>query len=1039
MSASKPFKPGKKLSLYGLEVQSQDGVLTVRDGIGVPPPEPRPTAADLAERDVLLEKIRQEWIENWQGCSLQRRVVEQLELQDQPGALAELRVQVSGAEGQSTQALPLGPQLIPLFEQCGRWMWVLGQPGSGKTSVLHELVHRLGGRASRNQARPVPVVLNLSTWKPQERSLARWAAAELERRYQVPVKLSLRWLESSALVLLLDGLEQVPPEARLECVQAIQRFAFGYSQAGVVVSCDPQAYAELAPHLEAHLALRLLPLEAAQVEASLRLAGRGALACYRAWAERPAMQAALQSPLLLDLFLLAVANGAAETLVDVASPEELRQRLLENYAGKALEDFALPEGATREDAQRWLAWIARNLRQRRQRTLFQESLQPDWLPPGALQTRYAATVRWPARLIVGGYALAALGMLPLIFPDSDMNVLILVSAGLLLLLASLFVFGVAQGLFDRGEYARIRPPGYLTWSWSGALKALWITAYTGYMNFFPAIVVVNGLQRLRLPRRDWRFAGISYSSGIASLHVILALLLCSPLLLIFLGFLARPQENVNLVLVGLSLFIGYVVSVANAGYAFGGRAVFQYNTLMRLLRGQGLLSADLEDFLYGAAECHLLCPEGSGYAFIQPALLDYFAALDASAVVELQACLQEAEVARLAGDPERAVQEYGRALAYEAWPQSLEVTRTEAQQFLAQCQASWAELLLEDERFDEALACLSEAVEYAAPQQREAALELRGQVLASQAQAYLRLAEQLFQEGANLKAIQAYSQALEYTAWEGVWLAWQGRAYAHYFRDDYLQAVADCTRAIQANSQAGLAWAVRGECHCRTRQYELAVADCTRALELGGDPAWLLPLRGDALRRLGQFEPALADLNSALALEPQDQDSLHARGLLHLAQGRYAPALDDLLQACNLSQGSAMPYSFFWLAVAYRLQGSFEQAGDFLGEAIQEAERLHHDLFTWENALNLALFCLLDEDTESAGELYQEVLDNHPPAFRIRKAVQDLDDLLAFLPDLPQAAHWQGVLLASLSNGEPNRRRRPLSRRARRGRPAESG
>ena len=64
-------------------------------------------------------------------------------------------------------------------------------------------------------SQPAPVVLNLSTWSPQFRDLKSWVVAELRAKYGVHRRLGTRWLEQNRLLLLLDGLDEVPAPVRV--------------------------------------------------------------------------------------------------------------------------------------------------------------------------------------------------------------------------------------------------------------------------------------------------------------------------------------------------------------------------------------------------------------------------------------------------------------------------------------------------------------------------------------------------------------------------------------------------------------------------------------------------------------------------------------------------------------------------------------------------------------------------------------------------------------------------------------------------------
>src|SRR5207249_86947 len=100
-------------------------------------------------------------------------------------------------------------------------------------------------RFEKNPEYSAPVVLNLSTWKSRRGTLANWIEAELKAKYFVPPRRSRQWLAKSRLTLLLDGLDEVAPESRAACVQAINAFLGQTGAPGIAVCCRLTDYLSL--------------------------------------------------------------------------------------------------------------------------------------------------------------------------------------------------------------------------------------------------------------------------------------------------------------------------------------------------------------------------------------------------------------------------------------------------------------------------------------------------------------------------------------------------------------------------------------------------------------------------------------------------------------------------------------------------------------------------------------------------------------------------------------------------------------------------
>ena len=115
---------------------------------------------------------------------------------------------------------------------------VLGEPGAGKSFSLERITCHHARLALRDPAAPVPLLLKLGLWTRADKPLAAFAEeqlGELGRHL-----LALR--DQGRAVLLLDGLNEIPPSQRAAKAAQIRELADDRRWAAVVMSCRERDY-----------------------------------------------------------------------------------------------------------------------------------------------------------------------------------------------------------------------------------------------------------------------------------------------------------------------------------------------------------------------------------------------------------------------------------------------------------------------------------------------------------------------------------------------------------------------------------------------------------------------------------------------------------------------------------------------------------------------------------------------------------------------------------------------------------------------------
>ncbi len=127
--------------------------------------------------------------------------------------------------------------LEALYDRLGHTMVLVGPVGSGRSTLLRELCLVLVERARNDPEAPIPVVVDLATWraygtrKPTE--FTAWLLREMNRRYGISRSAGTIWLRRDRVTVLIDGLDEVPRVDRAHCESELAPFA------SVVCSTEP--------------------------------------------------------------------------------------------------------------------------------------------------------------------------------------------------------------------------------------------------------------------------------------------------------------------------------------------------------------------------------------------------------------------------------------------------------------------------------------------------------------------------------------------------------------------------------------------------------------------------------------------------------------------------------------------------------------------------------------------------------------------------------------------------------------------------------
>jgi len=539
-----------------------------------------------------------------------------LGLQDEPEALIRpaltVRTLTEGERVEDVRALPAGTGIAQAYEEAGGQLLILGAPGAGKTTLIVELGLDIVRRTRADGKLPLPVICNLSTWAINRRSLAKWLVEDLVETYQVPQSVARSWVSGKEVLPLLDGLDEVDVAQRAACVKAINMFHQDHPQLPLVVCSRIEEFRAQGVSLALQRAVVVQPLTDDQIDAYLAYGGEDLAALRAAVGSDATLRDVLRTPLLLRVVALTYEGLPQDAIPRVGDHEDWvrrvfgeyvarmlkRRRRLESVATDSPEEVEQPEYPP-EDAERYLSWLAGQMRAHGLVELYLERLQPDWLPD--------ARARW--RYQTAGGLLFGPGM------------------GLL--------FGLGLGLSVGRRMYKITPTAAVQWSWQAGLFGALFGALPGVLNgalplgldfglFFGLFCALGiGLSGRQVDDQDYRTPNEDIRRSVR--FAVVTVLACMLIFELLFGPLFALRFGLFFG-VGIGLYFGLRFGPLVA-LPFGLDAALHHAVLRWVLQQAKLVPPHPVRFLNYAADHVLLQQVGGGYRFVHVLLRDYFADL----------------------------------------------------------------------------------------------------------------------------------------------------------------------------------------------------------------------------------------------------------------------------------------------------------------------------------------------------------------------------------------------------------------------------
>ena len=290
-----------------------------------------------------------------------------------------------------------------VFEGYQRKLLIVGAGGSGKTIALVQLVEQLLEDARQDERQPIPVVIPLEGWYPNEQDLLTWLGEMLFLHYKMARPVARQWVVEGKLILLLDGLDELLEAEQSLCVAAINQFQAEYA-ADIVVSSREDDYCRLPEKLNLVMAVRLLPLNLSQIGQYLQAYEGATHGLRQALVMQPALAELAESPLLLSMLSEAYAQTSPDKILITDGVTSIQEQLLDDYVASVFTRWPMAGelGYGQDEAICWLTFMAERMSRHNTSTFYLETLQPTWLLSDADKRWQKVLEGGVSGIVVGG-------------------------------------------------------------------------------------------------------------------------------------------------------------------------------------------------------------------------------------------------------------------------------------------------------------------------------------------------------------------------------------------------------------------------------------------------------------------------------------------------------------------------------------------------------------------------------------------------------------------------------------------------------------
>lgn len=280
-------------------------------------------------------------------------------------------------------------QLFNNYVENIKRLLILGEPGAGKSILLLRFGLNLIEMAKMDTNFPIPIILDLATWKIEDQEFERWLELNLPYiggSFAISKEESTRLAKSNNLLLLLDGFDEIQEQYRNSCLEKLQLYLRKLRNSRKETLPEVIICSRISEYLSVDDApvfatVEIQPLQPEDVQAVLQsmIANNDepAIDLQYALNENSHLYKAITSVFFLQILLDIYTQENTRPSFSAVNNVLLQKEIIETYIKNELEkmtDYPI------YNVKKWLGWLAWQMRNNTRIVSFELiKLQAQWI------------------------------------------------------------------------------------------------------------------------------------------------------------------------------------------------------------------------------------------------------------------------------------------------------------------------------------------------------------------------------------------------------------------------------------------------------------------------------------------------------------------------------------------------------------------------------------------------------------------------------------------------------------------------------------